>query len=142
MKKFIKKWLMLFGLASISATIIPAIVNDYWDAGIFSIQLLIMLFVVCLLQLVTEKIPLKLPLFKYLIDLVIALLLGLFFGLVWKWYTPSYVWMMFSMVIPVYVIGYFLDIVKVNKDVKAINQQIKRRREKLQQEIEDRTNDC
>ncbi|MDR1619626.1 MAG: DUF3021 family protein [Clostridiales bacterium] len=133
MKKFIKKLLMFFGLASISATVIPAIVNSYWEAAIFAFQLLFMLLVVFLLQLLTEKLSLKIPLLKYFIDLVITLSVGLSFGWIWKWYEPSYAWMMFAMIIPVYVIGYFLDIVKVKKDVKVINQQIKRRREKLRE---------
>ena len=62
MKEFIKKWLMFFGLASISATIIPAIVNSYWEAAIFAFQLLFTLLVICLFQLLTEKISLKIPL--------------------------------------------------------------------------------
>lgn len=142
MKEFIKKWLMIFGLVSISTTIIPAIVNNYWEAAIFTCQLLFTLLVICLLQLLTGKISLKTLLLKYLIDLVMTLLVVLLFGWIWKWYDPSYVWMMFAMVIPVYAVGYFLDIVKVNKDVKAINQQIKRRREKLRQESEKKADDC
>jgi len=142
MKIFIKKWLMLFGLVSISVTIIPAIVNSYWEGAIFTFQLLFTLLVICLLQLLTEKISLKIPLLKYLIDLVMTLLVVLSFGWIWKWYVPLYAWMMFAMVIPVYVIGYFLDIVKINKDVKVINQQIKRRREKLDKLRDENIDDC
>jgi len=142
MKEFIKKWLMIFGLAYFSATIIPAIVNSSWENAIFSIQLLFTLLVICLMQLFTEKIPLKAPLFKYLIDLAMTLAVVLFFGWIWEWYELSYVWIIFAMVIPVYVAGYFLDIIKVRKDIEIINQQIKRRQEKLQKEKEEKADDC
>lgn len=142
MKEFIKKWLVYIGLASVSASIIPAIVNDYWEAAIFTFQLLFALFVVCLLQLLTDRISLKFTLLKYLIDLVITLLVALSLGWIWNWYEPSYVWMMFAMVIPCSIIAYFLDLVKVNKEVKAINQRIKRRHEKLQREKGVKADDC
>ena len=142
MKDFIKKWLMLFGLVSISTVIIPALVNGYWNAAIFSLQLLFTLLVICLFQFLTDKISLKNPLLKHLIDLAMTLSIVLCLGWIWKWYLPSYAWMMFAMVIPVYIIGYFLDIIKINKDVKVINQQIKRRREKLRDEVENHTNAC
>jgi hypothetical protein len=142
MKKFIRKWLMLFGLVSISTTIIPAIVSNYWEAAIFVFQLLFVLLVICLFQLFTEKISLKIPLLKYLIDLVMTLSVVLSFGWIWRWYVPSYTWTMFAMVIPVYVVGYFLDIFKINKEVMIINQQIKRRREKLREERGEKSDDC
>lgn len=142
MKEFIKKWLMLFGLVSISTTVIPAIVNSYWETAIFAFQLLFALLIICLLQLIIEKISLKILPLRYLIDLIMTLSVVLLFGWLWKWYEPPYVWMMFAMVIPVYVAGYFLDIVKVNKEVKVINQQIKRRREKLWKEKEEKADDC
>jgi len=142
MKEFIKKWLMLSGLVFISITVIPAIVNGYWETAIFVFQLLFTLLVICLLQLLTDKISLKIPLLRYLIDLAITLSVVLFFGWIWKWYEPSNVWMMFAMVIPVYVVVYFLNIFKVRKEVKAINQHIIRRREKLQKEKEENPDDC
>jgi len=142
MKEFIKKWLMLSGLVFISITVIPAIVNGYWETAIFVFQLLFTLLVICLLQLLTDKISLKIPLLRYLIDLAITLSVVLFFGWIWKWYEPSNVWMMFAMVIPVYVVVYFLNIFKVRKEVKAINQHIIRRREKLQKEKEEKPDDC
>ncbi len=142
MKKFIRKWVMLFGLAFISATIIPAIVNRNWEAAIFVFQLLFVLLVICLFQLFTDKMSLKISLLKYVIDLVMTLSVILLFGWLWKWYEPSYTWMMFAMVIPVYVVGYFLDIIKINKEVKIINQQIKRRREIMREGRKEKFNDC
>lgn len=142
MKEFIKKWLMIFGMVTISTTIIPAIVNNNWEVAIFVFQLLFTLLLICLFQLLTEKISLRIPLLKYLIDLAMTLSVVLLFGWIWKWYDLSHVWMMFAMVIPVYIIGYFLDIVKVNKEVKVINEQIKRRREKLRGEREEKNDDC
>ena len=130
MKEFIKKWVLIFGLVSISATVIPAIVNRSWDASIFTFQLLFALLIICLLQLLTERLPLKAILYKYLIDLVMSLIIVLFFGWIWNWYEPSYAWMMPAMVVPVFIVGYFFDIVKVKKDVDFINQQIALRRNK------------
>ena len=130
MKELIKKWILVFGLVSISATVIPAIVNRSWDALIFMLQLLFALLLFCLLQLLTGKLPLKALLYKYLVDLSMALLIVLFFGRIWKWYEPTYVWMMPAMIIPVFIVGYFLDLVKIKKDVNFINRQIALRHKK------------
>jgi len=130
MKEFIKKWILVFGLVSISATVIPAIVNRSWGAFVFMLQLLLVLFIFCLLQALTGKLPLKALLYKYLVDLSMALIIVLLFGRIWKWYEPAYAWMMPAMIIPVFIVGYFLDLIKVKKDVDFINRQIVLRRER------------
>jgi len=129
---------MLFGAAVFFATIIPAITNNEWQVAVFIIQLLFAVLIICLLQLLTVKIPVKTVAFKYIIDVVIALSVILLLGWFLKWYEFSYVWQIFVMVIPGLIIGYFLDTLKVKKDVEIINQKIKRRRDKAQKEKEKR----
>ena len=129
---------MLFGAAVFFATIIPAIINNEWKTAIFVIQLLFAVLIVCLLQLLTVKIPIKTIMFKYIIDVTMTLSVILLFGWFLKWYELSYVWQMFVMVIPALIIGYFLDTLKIKKDVEIINQKIKHRRDKTQKEKEKR----
>ena len=134
MKEFLKKWMTLFGLVIISVTIFPALNSGYWEVAIFIIQLLVVLLIICMMQLLTTKIPMRIHLFKYLIDLVITLFIVLLFGWVWKWYDPSDMGLMLLMIITPYIAAIFLDVIKVRQDVKAINQQIKRRNEKIRKE--------
>ena len=135
MKKFFKNWMVLFGLVTISAHIVPSLFNGYWEIAISIIKLLAVTLVVCLLQLLTNKITVRTPLIKYLIDLGMVLGIVLFFGWIWEWYSAKNVWLVFVMVIPVFAAGYFLDLIYVRQDVNFINQQIKRRREKILKEI-------
>jgi len=135
MKTFFKNWMMLFGLVTISAHIVPSLFNGYWAITAFTIKLLVVTLVVCLLQLLTNKITVRTPLIKYLIDLGMVLGIVLFFGWIWEWYSVKNVWLVFVMVIPVFAAGYFLDLINVRQDVNFINLQIKRRRKKTLKEI-------
>lgn len=139
MKEFIKKWMLLFALVVVSAFIIPSLFNGNWVESGFIIKLLFTSLLICLLQLLTIQITVRIPLIKYLIDLVMVLSVVLFFGWIWKWYVLSNVWIIFAMVIPVFIAAIFLDMVKVRQDVSFINEQIKLRQEKLQEE---NGNDC
>ena len=134
MKEFIKKLLMLFGAAILFATIVPAIVSNHWDTVIFMLQLMLALLMICLLQLLTIKVPFKSIVLKYSVDIVMVLSVILFWGWIWGWYDLSYVWQMLAMVIPALGIGYYLDIIKVKKDVDIINKGIKHRRDKIRKE--------
>ena len=137
MKEFIKKWMMIFGVVTIFSTIVPAIVNGNWTAAIFTFQLLFALLVICLLQLLTQKIPIQIPLVRYFVDLGMTLSVVLFFGRIWEWFAPGYIWTMFAMVIPAYIVGISLDMIKIKQDVDFINRQINLRREKLPEENTD-----
>ena len=140
MRNFIKKWFMIFGLTVISTTAIPAIIHRHWDSiAVFIFQLLFVILIICLLQLLTEKITTHL-LLKYLLDIAMSLAVVFLFGWFWNWYEPSYAWIMPAMVIPVFVIGYFFDIVKIKKDVDFINKQIELRQKKLEKKPEEEKN--
>lgn len=134
-KEFIKKWIMLFGLVSVSITVIPALISGNWEFASTFVQIMFALLVICLLQLFTDKISIRTPILKYLIDLGMTLSVVSFFGWIFKWFEPGYVWMMFVMVIPSYIVGAFLDLVKVKKDVDFINKQITIRRKKINADL-------
>lgn len=140
MKEFIKRWLLVFAMVVISVFVIGAIRNRQWQNAIFILEILITTLTICILQLLTGKIPLRITVLKYLIDLAMIISTVLFFGWVWKWwYTMAGVWTLCAIVIPVFIAAIILDVVIVRRDVDIINKQIMRRRQKLQ---ERKIHDC
>ena len=139
MKNFIKSWMLLFAIVIISVFIIISAINWLWDSTFFIFQLLIVTFIIRLSQLLTNKIPEKFSIFKYSIDLGIALVVVLIFGWIWGWYNWEWngikgAWIICSTIIPVFFAAFFLDLIKVRHDVDDINKQIRKRRQKQQEE--------
>lgn len=135
-KDFIKRWMLIFALVVLSAFVIPSICYNIWnESTLLIIKLLVVTLIICLLQMLTNKIHLRVPLFRYLIELCMVLVTLLFFGWLWEWYMPSTVWIIFVMVIPVYVIAVLLDAVRVKRDVEFINRNIKIRQQKRNEDI-------
>ncbi|HWQ74704.1 MAG TPA: hypothetical protein VN441_05260 [Syntrophomonas sp.] len=135
MKEFIKRWLLVFAMVVISVFMIGSIRSGQWENTLFILELLITTLAICLLQLLTNRIPMRIHLLKYLVDLGMVISTVLLLGWLWKWwYTPKGVWFIFVAVIPVFIAAIILDVVKVRRDVDIINKQIKHRRQKLQEE--------
>lgn len=134
MKEFIKRWMLVFALVVISVFLIGSIRSGQWESTSFILKLLITTLAICLLQLLTNKIPVRVHLLKYLIDLGMVISTVLLLGWLWKWwYTPKGVWFIFTTVIPVFIVAIILDVVIVRRDVDIINKQIKHRRQRLQE---------
>ncbi len=133
-KAFIKQWVFIFGLAVVSAFIIPPIFNGYWENTSIIIKLLVATFTVCIFNLLLERLPIELPLLKHFINMSVVLAVIFVYGWFWEWYTPSSIWIIPAMVVPVYVVVILLDIVKLKRDVELINKQIELRRRKRREE--------
>ena len=135
MKEFIKRWMLVFAIVVLSVFVISSMITGYWESTSFILELLMTTLVICLLQLLTDKIPVRIYLLKYLINLGMVLSTVLLFGWMWKWYTPKGVgvWVILATAIPAFIAAILLDVAIVRRDVDAINRQIMDRRQKLQE---------
>jgi hypothetical protein len=140
MKEFIKRWLLVFAMAVVSIYTITAVRTGQWENTWFVLEILVTTLTICMLQLLTNKIPVRVALLKYLIDLAMVISTVLFFGWLWDWWDSWVgIWSLCATVIPVFIAAIVLDVVIVRRDVDIINKQIKLRRQKLQ---ERETHDC
>ena len=134
MKEFIKRWLLVFAMAVITIYIITAVRTGQWESTWFILEIMATTLTICLLQLLTNKIPMRITFFKYLIDLAMVVSTVIFFGWVWEWWDGwAGIGALCATVILVFIAAIILDVVIVRRDVDIINKQIKRRREKLQE---------
>jgi len=131
LKNFIKQCLLIFSLIVIVAFLVPAIVSNKWDDFIVILEFLL-ITVVARFGLLLMNTYVRVHLFLEIgLELLMILLVAFTFGWVFKWYTLEYIWMIPAMVIPAYIVGNILDIIKTRQDVAYINQQIQRRKERL-----------
>ncbi|AWW27603.1 hypothetical protein ACIZ62_17025 [Acetobacterium carbinolicum] len=131
MKNFIKQCLLIFSLIIIMAFFVPALVSNKWDDFIVILEFLLVTVVARLGLLLINK---YLNGHRYVeigLELVMLLTVVFAFGWVFKWYTLEYIWIIPAMVIPAYLIGNVLDIIKMRQDVAYINQQIQFRKKRL-----------
>ena len=131
MKNFIKQCLLIFSLIVIVAFLVPAIVSNKWDDFIVILEFLL-ITVVARFGLLLMNTYVRVHLFLEIgLELLMILIVAFTFGWVFKWYTLEYIWMIPAMVIPAYIVGNILDVIKTRQDVAYINQQIQRRKERL-----------
>jgi cation transport ATPase len=113
------------------AFFVPALVSNKWDDFIVILEFLLVTVVARLGLLLINK---YLNGHRYVeigLELVMLLTVVFAFGWVFKWYTLEYIWIIPAMVIPAYLIGNVLDIIKMRQDVAYINQQIQFRKKRL-----------
>lgn len=130
MKILLKKSLVLSALIILTVYTVSSIKQNSWEITSFIWELVLTSLLICLVQLVMERFQSNCYLldvaFEYIIICILISLAGLLLG----WFELSYLWNVFLYVTPVYVVGYFLDIVKTRKDIDYINDRIKQRIER------------
>lgn len=131
MKNFIKQCLLIFSLIIIVAFLVPAIVTNKWDDFVVILEFLLITVVARSGLLLMNKNINANRFLEIGLELIMILILVFAFGWVFKWYTLEYIWMIPAMVIPAYIVGNILDIIKTKQDLEYINQQIKFRKERL-----------
>lgn len=137
MKNFIKQCLLIFSLIIIVAFLVPAIVSNKWDDFFVILEFFLVTVIARLGLLLMNKYFNVNRFLEIGLELLMLLSLVFVFGWVFKWYTLEYIWMIPAMVIPAYVVGTILDIIKTKQDVAYINQQIQLRKERLKVENEE-----
>ncbi len=131
MKNFIKQCLLIFSLIIIVAFLVPAIVSNKWDDFIVILEFLLITVIARSGLLLINQ---YLNVHRFLeigLELLMLLTVVFSFGWIFKWYTLEYIWIIPAMVIPAYLVGNVLDIIKMRQDVAFINQQIQFRKERL-----------
>lgn len=130
MKEFIKKTLLLTVMIIFAAYLIPMVWGRNTSEGLFLLQLLFLSTLLCLVQLITKKWSFNYYLLELVVEYIMVLTIVFVVGIYFQWFQLSSYWMVLCYVTPVYILGYFLDIVKTRKDVEIINEEIKKRQER------------
>ena len=78
----------------------------------------------------TQKIELRFAIFEYLLDIIFMTTVIVVSGIFFKWYSHISAWVPPIIVVVTYIIFNLLDIVRVHKDIKDINNLLKKLEEK------------
>lgn len=124
MKELLKKVL------AVSAIIIATVFGISWiffgyteDIGlVFKIMLLA--FVIVILQRYLHRISFKYYLLNLTLEYTVICAVVLLTSLIFHWFVRSNWWMVFLYVGIVFIVGYFLDLVTIKKDLAFINKKL------------------
>jgi len=78
----------------------------------------------------TQKIELRFAILEYLLDIIFMTAVILVSGIIFSWYSQISAWVPLVIVVVTYIIFNLLDIVRVHKDIKDINNLLKKLEEK------------
>lgn len=128
MKSFMQKLLINYALAIIGVAAINGAVYGPSEFMGFSLELLLVMFVVRLAMLLTDKFESRWPALEKLVDLGAALAIVLGGGWLFGWYDISTFGYILAVVVAVYVAVYAVGIGRAKREAESINEQIKLRR--------------
>lgn len=130
MKDFIKKILVLGALMILTIYTISSIRNEEWSETIFFWQLILLSVIISVVQLLLNRYRFDYYIIEVLVEyLMVCLVVGTT-GMIFGWFELHYLWMVLLYVTPIYMIGYFLDMVRTKRDVDYINERIEVRRKR------------
>ena len=78
--------------------------------------------------LLTKKFESKYVIFEYLLDIVCVLLVICTFAIIFNWYSSIPMWYIIITVFAIYLLGFILDIVRIHKKTKKINELLRKRK--------------
>jgi len=78
----------------------------------------------------THKIQLRFAIFEYLLDIVFMTAVIVVSGIIFNWYSHVPIWVPAVIVVVIYILFNLLDVVRVHKDIKGINELIQKIEEK------------
>jgi hypothetical protein len=129
-KNFIKRILILAALVILTAYSVPSIMYGIGSDTIFLWELVLVSCVISVAQLLLDKYKCDYYIIDMLIEYLMVCLIVSVMGLLYGWFKMHYLWMVLLYVTPIYIIGYFLDMVRIKRDVNFINKKIEERMEK------------
>jgi len=77
----------------------------------------------------TRKFESRYAILEYLLDISLVIVVVLVFGTIFEWY-KDFPWLLAIMAIMIYIFGLLTGLVRARKDIKDINELLKKRKEK------------
>ena len=131
MKKYIQKSLILSAIIFFIVTFISFLCFDYIEEMKLSFLIGIIAFLSMGIHYLTAHIFydsfLKEIICKYILVEIMVLVIGVLCG----WFVMSNWWMSFVYATPAVVLAYLVGIVKIKRDVQAINQKLVEKKERI-----------
>ena len=125
MKKILRDTCILFALTTLSVFVISIIWMGFTDEIKLVLYLLGLSFVISVANWFLDEFTSLPIIWNYVVKYVVATTLVLLLGFIVGWFYKSNFWMAFIYVGIVYVFAYFIDAIKVKKDIDYINLKIK-----------------
>lgn len=129
-KNMMKKILMLATLINLAGFTISSIISGDWGSTTFLWELFFLSCFICVAQLICNRFKSNYYILEVLVEYLMVVMVVGGTGLLIGWFKISYLWYVFLYVTPVYMIGYFLDLVRTRREVDFINEKIKQRAER------------
>lgn len=129
-KNFIKRILVLAALVILTVYTVPSIMYGIRPETIFLWQLILVSGIISIAQLLLDRYKCDYYIIEVLVEYLMVCLIVSVTGLIFGWFEMYYLWKVLLYVTPIYVIGYFLDMVRTKRDVDFINEKIKVRMER------------
>jgi hypothetical protein len=128
MKNKIKDILSIFSLILIFAFFQGSYQDDSWRSFNFIVQILILTIIIFCGQYFTKKFESPYRILELGLEFLMVAVVVLVYGQILRWYQFPDVLPLLWIIVLVYIISYFLDIVKTKKDVSDVNKLIQLRR--------------
>lgn len=129
-KNLVQKILMLAALIILAAHTVPSIMNGSWQETSFLWELVLLAGLISITQLIFSRFKSDYYIIEVLVEYFAGCLMVGLAGFLFHWFTLDILWMVFLYVTPVYIIGYFLDLMRTKRDLDFINEKIKQRIER------------
>lgn len=124
MKELLKKVLVVSSIIIATVFGISWIFFGYTEAIGLIFKIMLLAFIVVILQKYLHRIPFKYYLLNLTLEYMVICAVVLLAGIIFRWFVRSNWWMVFLYVGIVFIIGYFLDLVTIKKDLAFINQKL------------------
>ena len=125
MKRIIRDTCILFALAVLSVFVISIIWVGMTDEIKLVLQLFILSFVIAFANYFLDEYTALPILGSYVVKYIVATAVVMLFGFIVGWFYRSNFWMAFIYVGIVLILAYFLDSIRVKKDIEYINDHIR-----------------
>lgn len=133
MKKFTQNLLVNYALAVLAIFVANSLAFGIGDYARYHFELLLVIIVIRLLLLLTNKFQSRWPVLEYLLELGMVLATVLGFGWLFEWYDMNYLGYMIATIVAVYIGVYAVGIGRARRDAAFINEQIKLRRVRIKE---------
>ena len=125
MKKILKDTCMLASLMILAVFAFSILWSGITDEIRLVLMLFALAFIISLVNYLLDEFVTLSILMSYIVRYFVITGIVMLFGFIVGWFYPSNFWMAFIYVGIVLVLAYFLDSIKVKKDIEFINSHIK-----------------
>lgn len=124
MKELIKRVLAVSSIIVATVFGVSWIFFGYTEEIGLVFKIMLLAFIVVILQRYLHRIPFKYYLSNLTLEYIVICAVVLLAGIIFHWFVLSNWWMVFLYVGIVFIVGYFLDLVAIKKDLAFINRKL------------------